>query len=536
MAGARAAEIVRRRRPEWEACRLRWRWLRESYEGGDTYRRASYGTDQAGYPLRNLVRHKHEVPTSGVVPDRSGVGEDRNYWMRLERTPVPSMMAEAIESHLSEIYQREIGRNAEEAPGIAAWWTDVDGSGTEIADWMVDAVAPYLLALGCLDLLFDRPRVPDGESVATKADQVRLNLDRCVASIVLPECVVWWDDDPITGRYREALVLSEDHGKKTYRLWTSTGSTLFDERGETIEEVPHAFGRCPLVRVFDRRRPLAKYAGIPRYEAIAELQREAYNRESELVLTGAILSHPTIQAPEEFIGENAEIPIGPGFILPKKKVIGGAGQATYEGWEYVDPPSTGAESNRADLERIRDQVDRAAKLTKPAGASGTGKGTVSQSGVSKALDQKSGNALLGRVAAALEKVERIAVEFVGAILGESGAAVEISYPRSFNLLASEELAAVVIEIQSIVAASGDVPTLESAAVQALARQALPGIDADEMDAIHQEIDDAIRAKAASRDREEEAIAAGTLRITNGSEPGSAGDSAGTDFAAGIGGE
>lgn len=516
-----SVDVWKRRHPEWEQHHVRWRWLRESYEGGEAYRRATYGSDFAGFARMNLIRHKHEVPTGSVVAGRNlGAAEDRNFWLRLERTPPPSMMSEAIETHLSEIYSREIERSAGTA--VEAWWEDVDGSGTAIAEWMGDTVAPYLMALGCLDLLFDRPRVPKGETVATKADQARLKLDRCVATMVLPECVVWWRSDPVTGRYLEAVVESCEDTGKTYRHWTETGSTLYDGNGNKLEEISHGYGRVPMVRVFDRKRPTCKGVGVPRYEPIAELQREAYNRESELVLTGAMLSHPTVQAPEEYIGENAEIPIGPGFVLPKKKAQGGAGQVTYEPWEYMDPPATGAESNRADLDRIREQVDRAAKLTKPAGASGTGKGTVSQSGISKALDQKSGNALLGKIAVVLEKVERTAAEFAGVVLGEEGDP-QISYPRSFNLLSADELAAITVEIQGIIAAAGDLPTAEAALLKSLVREALAGIDEDELESIEREIDEALEEKAADKAREREALkAAGPMGLIDGNgEPGAA---------------
>jgi hypothetical protein len=38
--------------------------------------------------------------------------------------------------------------------------------------------------------------------------------------------------------------------------------------------VEHRYGRVPIVRVLDRRRPRLRNIGLPRYEAIAELQRE----------------------------------------------------------------------------------------------------------------------------------------------------------------------------------------------------------------------------------------------------------------------
>lgn len=519
MATETGRELITKRHPTWIEWANRWRWLRESYEGGDTYRRADYGTDLHGYPRRNLIRHKHEVPIDTTFVDpATSISEDRHYWLRLERTPVPCLVSEAIETHLAEIYSREIERKG--GTRLDAWWGDVDGTGLAVSDWMLDTVAPYLLALGCLDLLFDRPRVPAGQSVTTRADQRRLNLDRCVASIVMPECVVWWEADEVTGRYREVLVRSMEGREVTYRHWTTTESTLYKANGEVIETIPHSYGMVPMVRVYDRKKPTCKGVGVPRYESIAEIQRESYNRESELVLAGAIAAHPTVQGPEDYIGEQADIPIGPGYILPKKKTPGGSGQVTYEGWEYVDPPSTGAESGRADLERYREQVDRAAKLTKPAGAKGTTGSTVAQSGISKTLDQKSGNALLSRIAIALERVEMTAAEFVQAVLGESSEAV-ITYPRSFDLLSAEELASLTTEIQAIASAAGELPTLETALLRKLAKIALVGADEATLEAIEQEIEATIESKAAELDRQREAIAAGMTRQLSGSDQSAA---------------
>ena len=47
-----------------------------------------------------------------------------------------------------------------------------------------------------------------------------------------------------------------------------------------IERVPHNFGRVPIVRLIDLKKHRTPTVGKSRYEAIAELQREFYNRDS----------------------------------------------------------------------------------------------------------------------------------------------------------------------------------------------------------------------------------------------------------------
>ena len=40
--------LIDRRHPEWQTHQVRWRWLLDSWEGGEAYRRAVYGYDPRG--------------------------------------------------------------------------------------------------------------------------------------------------------------------------------------------------------------------------------------------------------------------------------------------------------------------------------------------------------------------------------------------------------------------------------------------------------------------------------------------------------
>ena len=75
------------------------------------------------------------------------------------------------------------------------------------ADRRLDArdARPALLVLGCIDVCLDHPKAPPGETIDTRADELRLGLDKCVASYILPENMVWWRLDA-AGRYLECLV------------------------------------------------------------------------------------------------------------------------------------------------------------------------------------------------------------------------------------------------------------------------------------------------------------------------------------------
>ncbi|HEY2154505.1 MAG TPA: hypothetical protein VGH33_02675 [Isosphaeraceae bacterium] len=494
-----ALDLIRRRHPEWREHELRWRWMLDSLEGGERYRQAVYGHDRRGLPVRNLIRHKREYPDprDGVAPawdllgtwsidapppggtgsDPASLATDDDYELRRARTPVPTFLAEAVEIHLSRIFAREVRRIG---PGpLVAWWADVDGCGATIDQWMTETVAPLLLTLGQLDLLMDHPPAPDGESIETAADVHRLGLDRCVASYILPENMLWWRLDPTGYRYEECLVLEfHETGAGAiprYRHWTDSGSTLYDDEGDVLEHAPHTFGRVPIVRIFDRRKPRCKNIGQSRYEGVAERQREYYNRDSELILSDTTQAHPLLQGPEDFVQADGTIPIGPSWLLPKKKNTQG-GSATYEGFEVVDFPKDAAESIRKNKADIRDDVDRDSALVRPTGREG-----VAQSGLSKAMDLVDGNNRLAKIAKVLARAEEVAAELAlivlrdGAPEPEVHEPVEILYPTEFDLFTAGDLASVVGEFQAIAARAGSLPITEGLMLSRLMRLCMPGL-------------------------------------------------------------
>ena len=116
---------------------------------------------------------------------------------------MPDFTAECIGIHLAKVYEQEVRRDG--PPELIAWWKDVDGCGTPIDDYMKDTVAPAVLVNGLIDVCLDHPRVPAGEKVVTRADELRLGLDKVVASLILPQNMVWWRKDA-ANRYLECLV------------------------------------------------------------------------------------------------------------------------------------------------------------------------------------------------------------------------------------------------------------------------------------------------------------------------------------------
>lgn len=528
--GGRAIEAPNR---EWLLHQIRWRWLLDSLEGGEAYRQAWYGWDLRGMPVRNMIRHKREYPSSVDAEamyspqigrpngtDMAAQATDDDYELRRARTPVPTFVGEAIDVHVSKIYSQEIKREGPKP--LTAWWEDVDGAGSTVDQWMARVAGPLFLLYGQLDLLFDHPARPDGVEINTRADELAHGLDTCVVSYVLPENIPWWKADR-KGRYTE-LVMREvgDEGGVYFRYWNDAQWIKFDADGEIVDDGLHGFGRVPVVRCFDRRRPSCRMVGMSRYEAIAEIQREAYNRASELILSDTTQAHPLLQGPEDFVKADGTIPIGPNWLLPKKKNTNG-GAATYEGFDVVQFPKDGAESIRRNLYDLRDAADRAACLTKPAGVAGTSAGTVGQSAAAKQIDQSGGHKLLGEIAASLEGFEQAVAEFACVVLGVKAdpATTKVTYPRQFDLSDANELTDGLQGYQLALQQAGGTPEIEGEWLKAIVQQRLPGRDDKQYAAYDAEIDDFLTKAQADKAQMRESMlaAADPANQTDDTDPG-----------------
>lgn len=485
--------VIDRRHPEWTANQVRWRWLLDTYEAGEVYRWATYGSDLRGNPRRNLVKHPRECPlpieTNGSNLQSHPEGDA--YYSRLIRTEVPDFTQEAIDIHLATIFESEVRR---EGPDILEdWWKNVDGKGTDIRTFMCDNSGPLFLAMGQINYAMDHPPLPTDAIVKSKADESKYKINSAVASYVLPANLVWWvlDNDD---RYTECLACEpQDDGPPCYRHWTAIDWTLYDSQGMVIKTQAHPYGVVPIRPSLFAKSPRSRNVGKCRYETIAHLTHSYYNKNSELTLSDTIQAFPLLQGPEDFCLGNDTIPVGPNSVLPKKKPTSGT-VSTYEGWECVEFPKGGADSIRSNLDNIRDAVDRSACLTKPAGSAGTNGSTVSQSGASKQMDANTGNKLLSKIAGVLANAERELAELALIVLTNGKAtqadfdSIRIIYPAKFDLQTAEELIGFIQDWHSTCSTAGQTPEFDRRALKMAYRAKLSGLEDEDYDKIDDEID------------------------------------------------
>ena len=522
-----AAELVKRRHPAWVEFQEHWRFLFDSYEGGDRYRHADYfrgpfepwrdplyafGWDAEtgeGYPFtynmivkRNLVPHKSEMSVEG---------RDM-YVLRLNRTPVPAIVELVIRRYLSRIFSQQVKRSAPKP--IEGWWLDVDGKGTGITQWVRKTVLPLLVDLGQLDLVFGRPEADpeELEQIRTRADLKRLGLDACIASYILPENMVWWR---LSRRdtYAESLVHErDDQGQSYFRHWTDSEANAYTSEGEHLAQKSfvHGLGVVPIVRVFDEKSLRCRNVGRSRMKTIADLQKSIYNRKSELVLNDVQQTHAILQVPEDYCQGDTTVPVGPGGAMPMKKLRNDAG---YQESKWLDPPKSGAIECRVHVQDDHDEVLSSAGLLKPAGS--TQGATVSQSGVSKSFDVREGNDLLSELAGTCSEAELAAAKMALTVLADGNpspadlAAIAVEYPREFELLTAADLAVVLSDIQAIAASLGLLPETEAEILKRLISVLLPGLDETRLAELHAEVDAAAASGAAQRDGQREAAADGS---------------------------
>ncbi len=469
-------------------------------------------------------------PWPGMLgADPGATAQDDDYELRRSRTPVPEFVGECIGIHLSKIYEQEVRRDG--PPDLIEWWRDIDGCGTPIDDYMRETIAPLLLVNGVIDVCVDHPPAPWGETVRTRADELRLGLDKVVASYILPQNMVWWRKDA-AGRYLECLVREyvdpsertdiNNKGQQvdpddpspaggdwrtnyvTWRHWTASESVLYNYAGdEVLARIPHRFGRVPIVRLIDLKKHRTPNVGKSRYEFIAALQRDYYNRDSEMILSDTLQAHPFLSGPEDFCKADNTLSVGPGYLLPKKK---NAENGSYEGFDYVSPPKDPAESLRKNLDRIIDLKDRNACLTKPAGAAGTTPNSVSQSGVSKEMDAETGGKLLSSIAKSLARAETILADYAlltlrhRPITSDERQTIRVTYPVKFALRSAAELIDGTTKLQLVIGNCGEVPNTERELIQETIRQLLLGLNDAEYKVLDSEVELLVRTKAKLKER------------------------------------
>jgi hypothetical protein len=264
----------------------RWKFLLESYLGGDEYRQGAH-----------LTRYQLET--------------DAEYTARLRNTPYENHCKSVISVYNSFLFRQEPEREfgvQEDNPVLEDFLDDADFEGRTFDAFMKD-VATWSSVFGHCWIMVAKPNI----GAATLAEEQAAGV-RPYVSLLTPLVVLdWrWERDA-TGRYTLSYFkyVEDINGDvRTIKEWTPTTITtkVIDLKNRTMditESVDNGLGVIPAVIAYSNRSTV-RGIGVSAITDIADACKFIYNATSEVDQSIRLDSHPSLVAtPETQIGTGA---------------------------------------------------------------------------------------------------------------------------------------------------------------------------------------------------------------------------------------
>lgn len=261
----------------------RWKFLLESYVGGQEYRDAGH-----------LTRYALET--------------DGEYAARLRNTPLENHCASVISVYNSFLFREEPKREfgtLESMIELVDFLDDADMDGRSLNAFMKD-VATWSSVFGACWILMTKPNI----GAVTRADEQAAGL-RPYVNLLTPMVVLDWNwRRESTGRYSLDYFryLEDVNGNiRTVKEWRpDTVRTIVVDTKEVkiqsdITEV-NGLGKIPAIICYNGRS-MVRGIGVSDISDIADCQRMIYNSTSEVDQAIRMDSHPSLVAtPETQIG------------------------------------------------------------------------------------------------------------------------------------------------------------------------------------------------------------------------------------------
>ena len=264
----------------------RWKYLLESYIGGDEYRRAGH-----------LTRYQLET--------------DAEYQARLRATPLENHCSSVISVYNSFLFREQPKRdfaNNTESFELEMFLRDADLDGRSLNAFMKD-VATWSSVFGHSWIMVAKPNI----QAQTRADELAQGI-RPYVSLLTPMVVLDWQwRRAANGRYELVYFkyLEDVNGDvRTVKQWTPTEirTTTVNIAKETINEdiiEPNQLGKIPAVCAYNGRS-VVRGIGVSDITDIADAQRFIYNATNECEQSIRLDSHPSlVKTPETQAGIGA---------------------------------------------------------------------------------------------------------------------------------------------------------------------------------------------------------------------------------------
>ena len=263
-----------------------WKYLLESYMGGDDYRRAGH-----------LTRYQLETPAE--------------YQARLRSTPLENHCKSVISVYNSFLFRiapaRDFGSLSESAE-LESFLSDADLDGRSLDSFMKD-VSTWASVFGHCWIVMAKPDV----GAVTRADEIAAGV-RPYVNLITPMTVLDWSwSRSATGRYSLEYFkyIEETNGDvQTVKEWytdeiiTHTVNIKDQMVVENFSEV-NGLGEIPVICAYNARS-MVRGLGISDIADIADAQRFIYNNTSEVEQSIRLDSHPSlVKTPETTAGSGA---------------------------------------------------------------------------------------------------------------------------------------------------------------------------------------------------------------------------------------
>jgi len=374
-----------------------WKYLLESYIGGEEYRSAGHLT-------------KYQLET------------DKEYGARLRATPLENHCQSVISVYNSFLFRQEPDRdfgNNTESFELEMFLRDADLDGRSLNAFMKD-VATWTSVFGACWIVVSKPNV----GAVTVADEQAQGI-RPYVSMLTPMVVLdWrWARAP-SGRYELVYFkyLEDVNGDvRVVKEWTPadiTTTTVNVKNPEIIEQIieVNGLGKIPAVCAYNGRSTV-RGIGVSDIADIADQQRFIYNATSEVEASIRMNTHPSLCVTSETV-----IGTGAGSIIQMESNLD-------PGLKPYLLEFTGA-SVSSIYEAINHAVDTIDKMANTGAVRATESRTMS--GVAMETEFALLNARLSEKADNLELAEEQMWQLWFEYQGEQWMG-EIDYPGSFNI-------------------------------------------------------------------------------------------------------
>ena len=449
-----------------------WKFLWESYEGGQTYiKGGNQGMQAEGTGVTTVV----DTSSNLVKHPRESVGV---YSRRQARAYYINYCGAIIDTYLSHLNREDPIIEVDHV----AWdkfIKDVNRRGDSLKEFRME-IEVAAMVIGHTYILVDKPlieaetlreEIEDGLPFFTHIYAWEL-IDWQLDSFGKPYWVKIIERD--TAR-TDPLEGSKDP-KPAYKIWTRQTWLLYNNEGEFLDGGDHNLGVVPIVVVKNRRSKANSFQGISAINDIAYINKRIFNLGSLIDEFAYGAAFPMLVNPAGDSEKSASLDVSGTVIFDFP-------DTAKHPPKWLSPPTDPLEFLSLEINGSIKEIQRLARLE----AGFSEKKSANQSGVSKSFDWHSTATVLAEKADNFEEGEGNAIRLWLAWLDRPDTEFEIDYPDEFDIKAFEKDLEEALTIQTMKISK----TYEAEVLKRVVKKHLPKLPEAELNTIILEIGEGV---------------------------------------------